>query len=72
MLYFRLIMHASRCMVECIGEGIEPGDLLTIPCQGAYTYSLQQEFIKPLPRVMRDLLKKENTYDKNTLSCCLA
>ncbi len=31
------------------GKGIGPGDLLLIPTQGAYTYSLRQEFIKPLP-----------------------
>lgn len=31
------------------GDGIEPGDVLVIPCQGAYTYSLRQHFIKPLP-----------------------
>ena len=35
------------------GDRIEPGDLLAIPCQGAYTYSLRQEFIKPLPRVVK-------------------
>jgi len=34
------------------GEGIEPGDVLLIPCQGAYTYTLRQQFIKPLPRVV--------------------
>jgi len=33
------------------GTGIEPGDILMIPAQGAYTYSLRQTFIKPLPRV---------------------
>jgi diaminopimelate decarboxylase len=32
------------------GEGIEAGDILLVPTQGAYTYSLRQEFIKPLPR----------------------
>ena len=31
------------------GEDIRPGDLLMIPFQGAYTFSLRQEFIKPLP-----------------------
>ncbi len=30
------------------GQGIETGDLLLIPCQGAYTYSLRQQFIKPV------------------------
>ncbi len=34
------------------GEGIEEGDILLIPTQGAYTYSLRQRFIKPLPRVV--------------------
>jgi diaminopimelate decarboxylase len=34
------------------GCGIEPGDVLLIPSQGAYTYSLRQEFIKALPRVV--------------------
>ena len=34
------------------GEGIEPGDLLLVPTQGAYTYSLGQQFIKPLPKVV--------------------
>ncbi|MFH1037672.1 MAG: alanine racemase [PVC group bacterium] len=33
------------------GEDIRPGDLLLLPNQGAYTYSLRQEFIKPLPGV---------------------
>jgi diaminopimelate decarboxylase len=33
------------------GADIKPGDLLLIPNQGAYTYSLRQEFIKPLPKV---------------------
>jgi len=33
------------------GRGIEPGDILLIPSQGAYTYSLRQAFIKALPRV---------------------
>jgi diaminopimelate decarboxylase len=34
------------------GGDIQPGDVLLIPNQGAYTYSLRQEFIKPLPRVV--------------------
>ena len=33
------------------GDGIEPGDTLMIPSQGAYTYSLRQPFIKPLAQV---------------------
>jgi len=33
------------------GTAIEPGDILMIPTQGAYTYSLRQNFIKPLPEV---------------------
>ena len=31
------------------GEDIEAGDVLLIPDQGAYTYSLRQQFIKSLP-----------------------
>lgn len=34
------------------GKGIQPGDVLMIPTQGAYTYSLRQEFIKPIPAVV--------------------
>jgi len=34
------------------GEGIEPGDVLLVPTQGAYTYSLRQHFIKPLPQTV--------------------
>jgi diaminopimelate decarboxylase len=34
------------------GETIEPGDILLIPTQGAYTYSLRQNFIKLLPAVV--------------------
>ncbi len=33
------------------GDDIQPGDILMIPTQGAYTYSLRQNFIKPLPSV---------------------
>jgi diaminopimelate decarboxylase len=34
------------------GEDIRPGDILMIPTQGAYTYSLRQNFIKPLPSLI--------------------
>lgn len=34
------------------GAAIETGDILMIPTQGAYTYSLRQNFIKPLPKVL--------------------
>ncbi|MFH2059594.1 MAG: decarboxylase [Pseudomonadota bacterium] len=34
------------------GKDIKEKDLLMIPTQGAYTYSLRQRFIKPLPRVV--------------------
>lgn len=33
------------------GEDIQIGDVLLIPTQGAYTYSLRQNFIKPLPGI---------------------
>lgn len=35
------------------GIDIQPGDILLIPTQGAYTYSLRQEFIKPVPQVIQ-------------------
>ncbi len=34
------------------GKEIKEGDLLMIPTQGAYTYSLRQEFIKGVPPVL--------------------
>ncbi|MBU3951262.1 MAG: decarboxylase [Proteobacteria bacterium] len=34
------------------GKSISPGDVLLIPTQGAYTYSLRQNFIKALPQVV--------------------
>lgn len=34
------------------GNSINNGDVLLIPTQGAYTYSLRQEFIKSLPRTV--------------------
>lgn len=34
------------------GAAIASGDILMIPTQGAYTYSLRQNFIKPLPKVL--------------------
>jgi diaminopimelate decarboxylase len=37
---------------SCFGDGIEPGDVLVVPNQGAYTYSLRQHFIKPLPETV--------------------
>ena len=34
------------------GSDIQEGDILMIPFQGSYTYSLRQSFIKPLPRTV--------------------
>jgi len=36
----------------CWGQDIAPGDVLLVPSQGAYTYSLRQDFIKPIPAVV--------------------
>ncbi len=47
------------------GEEIRIGDILLIPCQGAYTYSLRQDFIKPPPRVV--ILPREGTPGKTDL-----
>ncbi|MFW9780620.1 MAG: diaminopimelate decarboxylase family protein [Candidatus Heimdallarchaeota archaeon] len=41
------------------GNGVERGDFLIVPDQGAYTYSLRQSFIKPVAKVVR--------YDGNSL-----
>lgn len=35
------------------GEDALPGDVLLVPDQGAYTYSLRQAFIKPVAQVIR-------------------
>jgi diaminopimelate decarboxylase len=35
------------------GEGVEKGDIILVPDQGSYTYSLRQSFIKPIARVVR-------------------
>ena len=35
------------------GEDVRVGDILVLPDQGAYTYSLSQSFIKPKARVIR-------------------
>ena len=43
------------------GEDIHIGDVLLIPCQGAYTYSLRQEFIKPVPEVVVMPQRQEST-----------
>ena len=38
---------------SCFGRDLLPGDILLIPDQGSYTYSLRQSFIKPIARVVR-------------------
>ena len=35
------------------GKDIKKDDIIIIPDQGAYTYSLRQAFIKPVPRIIR-------------------
>lgn len=51
----RCDVHGCLCTPHDIwgysiwGKDVCPGDVLLIPCQGAYTYSLRQDFIKPLP-----------------------
>jgi hypothetical protein len=46
------------------GDGASPGDVLLIPNQGAYTYSLRQSFIKPIAPVVH--------YDGSSLSVAKA
>lgn len=45
------------------GEDIQEGDVLLIPTQGAYTYSLRQQFIKPLPSVavLQEKIQNQNS-----------
>lgn len=52
------------------GKGVKNDDILIIPNQGAYTYSLRQAFIKPVPPVVRYDGKNLKTIkgDKNFLS----
>jgi len=47
------------------GERIQAGDVLLIPSQGAYTYSLRQDFIKALP-ITIDLAKPKHHIDNVT------
>lgn len=37
---------------SCFGQDLKIGDIILIPNQGAYTFSLKQNFIKPLPKVV--------------------
>jgi diaminopimelate decarboxylase len=46
------------------GDGIEAGDVLVVPSQGAYTYSLRQNFIKDLPKEVT--LQSEGRVDQGT------
>jgi hypothetical protein len=61
-----LILHAepltsfAEQIAAALEKHIEPGDILLIPNQGAYTYSFRQHFIKALPKVVY-LFKYENT-----------
>ena len=43
----------------CWGTDASPGDILLVPNQGAYTYSLRQNFIKDIPRVVCMTQKQE-------------
>ena len=38
--------------IPLLWKGNKEGDILMIPTQGAYTYSLRQEFIKAVPPVL--------------------
>ena len=58
------------------GEGIGTGDILLIPDQGAYTYSLRQPFIKPRARVIQydgntlEEVEKEEIWDQKRARAC--
>lgn len=50
-------VYGSLCMADdlwgysCYAKKMQEGDLILVPYQGALTYSLAQEFIKPIPPV---------------------
>lgn len=54
--------------MSVFGETVKEGDILLVPDQGAYTYSLRQSFIKPIAKVVQYDEKgiheviKENVY----------
>lgn len=53
------LLYGSLCTPHdiwgytCFAEKIEEGDVLILPNQGAYTYTLAQNFIKDIPEVTR-------------------
>ena len=53
----RVRLGGSLCDCEDVwgfhlyGEGVEEGDVLVVPFQGAYGFSTAQEFIRPVPAV---------------------
>lgn len=53
------------------GKSIKNDDVIIIPDQGAYTYSLRQAFIKPIPKIVRHDGKKAEIIrgEKEFLSC---
>ena len=54
----RCHVHGSLCTPHDVwgsaywGDDLMPGDVLLVPDQGAYTYSLRQQFIKQVPAVV--------------------
>ncbi|RJQ60969.1 MAG: decarboxylase [Desulfobacteraceae bacterium] len=48
------------------GRDIQCGDLLMIPMQGAYTYSMRQHFIKPLPATIFVFAEAEGEGESKT------
>lgn len=56
---YALKIYGNLCAPEdqwgdsVFGEYTNPGDILLVPDQGAYTYSLRQSFIKPIAKVIK-------------------
>lgn len=52
-------MYGCLCMPQDLwgyyvyGESVQEGDIILVPCQGALTFSLAQDFIKGFPEVHR-------------------
>ena len=52
--------------MSVFGDFVQEGDILLVPDQGAYTYSLRQSFIKPIAKVVQHNEKGFKEVEKET------
>jgi diaminopimelate decarboxylase len=62
-----LCTPADSWGTSVFGDKIERGDILLVPEQGAYTYSMRQSFIKPIARVIKNDGKSLEEAEKEAL-----